>query len=53
MQDRKRYREHCRQHLQVLDLIEQGRLVEASDALRSHLASTLKNLKKISSLLKP
>ena len=53
MQDRKRYKEHCRQHLHVLDLIEQGRQVEASDALRSHLASTLKNLKKISSLLNP
>jgi DNA-binding GntR family transcriptional regulator len=52
MQDRKRYKEHCHQHLQVLDLLEQGRNAEASEALRSHLSSTLKNLKKISGILK-
>ncbi len=52
-QDRKRYKEHCQQHLHVLDLIEQGRLAEASETLRSHLASTLKNLKKITAILKP
>jgi DNA-binding GntR family transcriptional regulator len=38
--------------LQVLDLLEQGRNAEASEALRSHLSSTLKNLKKISGILK-
>lgn len=53
MQDRKRYKEHCQQHLRVLDLLEKGRNEEASEELRSHLASTLKNLKKISGILKP
>jgi DNA-binding GntR family transcriptional regulator len=53
MQDRKRYKEHCHQHLHVLDLLAQGRNIEASEALRSHLSSTLKNLKKISGILKP
>ncbi len=52
MQDRKRYKQHCLQHLQVLDLLEQGRQADASEALRHHLASTLKNLKKIQGLLK-
>ena len=53
MQDRKRYKEHCQQHLQVLALLEKDRNEEASEALRSHLSSTLKNLKEISGLLKP
>ncbi|SIK50067.1 transcriptional regulator NanR [Mycobacteroides abscessus subsp. abscessus] len=51
MKDRERYVEHCRQHLQILDLIEAGRLDAASDALRVHLASTLRNLERISGLL--
>jgi DNA-binding GntR family transcriptional regulator len=53
MQDRKRYKEHCQQHLHVLDLLEHGRNEEASDALRHHLSSTLKNLQKLRDLLKP
>ncbi|MEY2951929.1 MAG: hypothetical protein RLZZ401_16 [Pseudomonadota bacterium] len=53
MQDRKRYKEHCHQHLHVLDLLEKSHNEEAAEALRSHLASTLKNLKKISGILKP
>jgi DNA-binding GntR family transcriptional regulator len=53
MQDRKRYKEHCKQHLHVLDLLEKSRNEEAAEAMRSHLASTLKNLKKISGILKP
>jgi DNA-binding GntR family transcriptional regulator len=53
MQDRKRYKEHCQQHLKILDLIEAGRHEEASEALRAHLISTLKNHEKISQLLKP
>lgn len=52
MQDRKRYKQHCLQHLQVLDLLEQGRQQDASEALHQHLSSTLKNLKKIQGLLK-
>ena len=53
MQDRARYKEHCHQHLSVLELLEKGRNEEASEELRRHLNSTLKNLKKISSILKP
>jgi DNA-binding GntR family transcriptional regulator len=53
MKDRARYKEHCLQHLHVLDLLEKQRNVEASEALRNHLASTLKNLSKITSLLAP
>jgi len=52
MQDRSRYREHCEQHLHLLDLLAQGRNVEASDALRVHLASTLRNLEKIRGIFK-
>lgn len=53
MQDRKRYTEHCKQHLHLLDLLERERNEEAADAMREHLASTLRNLKKIRSILKP
>ncbi len=53
MQDRKRYRQHCRQHLELLDLLAQERNEEASQAMREHLQSTLKNLTKIRELLKP
>lgn len=51
MKDRERYVEHCRQHLEILDLIEAGRLDAASNALRVHLASTLRNLERIAGLL--
>ncbi len=53
MQNRKRYKEHCRQHLLILDLLEQERNNEASEALRDHLQSTLRNLAKISPILSP
>jgi DNA-binding GntR family transcriptional regulator len=52
MQDRQRYKEHCQQHLRILDLLEKGRNAEASEALRKHLTSTLKNLQKIRGILK-
>ena len=52
MRDRSRYKEHCQQHLHLLDLLERGRNEEASAAMRQHLSSTLLNLSKISSLLK-
>jgi DNA-binding GntR family transcriptional regulator len=52
MQDRSRYQEHCRQHLELLDLIERGRNDEAAQALREHLGSTLRNLARISEILK-
>lgn len=53
MQDRNRYKEHCRQHLRVLDLLERERNEEASRALREHLLSTLRNIGKIRGILKP
>jgi DNA-binding GntR family transcriptional regulator len=53
MQDRKRYKEHCLQHLHVLDLLEQGRNADAAEALREHLAATLRNLSEIRGILKP
>jgi len=52
MQDRSRYKEHCQQHLHLLDLLQRGRNDEASQAMRQHLSSTLRNLQKISSILK-
>lgn len=52
MQDRKRYRQHCKQHLELLDLLERGHNQEASQAMQVHLQSTLKNLEKIRELLK-
>ena len=51
MQDRARYEQHCRQHLALLDLLEQGRNAEASECMRAHLNSTLQNLGKIRTLL--
>lgn len=51
MQDRARYREHCEQHLAILDLLEHGNNQAASDILRTHLQSTLKNLTGIADLL--
>ncbi len=53
MQDRKRYKQHCQQHLALLDMIERGRNQEASQFMHEHLQSTLKNLTKIRELLKP
>ncbi len=51
MRDRARYREHCRQHLHILDLLEAGCQCEAADALRQHLERTLANHQKISLIL--
>lgn len=53
MQDRKRYPEHCRQHLHILDLLEAGRPTEASAELRLHLERTLANHQKIRRILTP
>lgn len=52
MKDRSRYKEHCHQHLQLLDLIERGHNDDASKAMHEHLSSTLRNLKKITGILK-
>jgi DNA-binding GntR family transcriptional regulator len=51
-QDRKRYKQHCEQHLAILDLLEAGRNEDAAHALREHLAATLRNMEKIAKLLK-
>lgn len=53
MQDRQRYKEHCKQHLHLLDLLEASRNQEAADTMREHLSRTLKNHQKIRNLLKP
>ena len=53
MQDRSRYREHCEQHLNILDLLARERNEEASSALRDHLTSTLRNLSSIREILRP
>jgi DNA-binding GntR family transcriptional regulator len=53
MRDRKRYREHAGQHLRILELLEHERNDEASQALREHLSSTLRNVERIRGLLKP
>ncbi len=53
MKDRVRYEAHCRQHLEILSLIEEGRLSAASVAMREHLNATIKNLEKIRALLGP
>jgi DNA-binding GntR family transcriptional regulator len=52
-QDRRRYKQHCEQHLHILELLEQHRNEEAADALREHLAATLRNMQKIAKILKP
>jgi DNA-binding GntR family transcriptional regulator len=51
MKDRHRYREHCEQHLRLLELLEKGRNKEAADVMRTHLTSTLNNIQKISKIL--
>lgn len=53
MQDRTRYKQHCQQHLELLDLLERGRNEDAAARMQAHLQSTLKNLTKIRALLKP
>jgi DNA-binding GntR family transcriptional regulator len=47
MQHRERYPEHCRQHLQILDLLEREKNEEASAFLREHLSHTMNALSKI------
>lgn len=51
MRDRKRYREHCLQHLEILHLLEHERNEEASLSLREHLKTTLDNHAKITAIL--
>jgi DNA-binding GntR family transcriptional regulator len=53
MQQRKRYPEHCRQHLQLLDLLEHERNEEAAAFMREHLLHTMNSLSKIENILQP
>jgi DNA-binding GntR family transcriptional regulator len=48
---RDRYREQCREHLDILGLLEQGRNTEAAEALRAHLVTTVRNLDRIRPLM--
>jgi len=50
-QDRKRYKQHCEQHLAILDLLERRRQKAAAEALHAHLAATLRNMQKIQKIL--
>jgi DNA-binding GntR family transcriptional regulator len=51
MRDRSRYKEHCGQHLMLLDLLERDRNEEAAEVMREHLGSTLRNLARIRKIL--
>jgi DNA-binding GntR family transcriptional regulator len=48
---RDRYREQCREHLDILGLLEAGRNTEATEALRAHLVTTIRNLDRIRPLM--
>ncbi|HYD94954.1 MAG TPA: GntR family transcriptional regulator [Noviherbaspirillum sp.] len=49
--DRSRYKQHCKQHLHILELLQKERNEEASEAVAEHLRSTVKNITKIRKLL--
>jgi DNA-binding GntR family transcriptional regulator len=51
MIDRKRYRQQCEEHLQILELLERKRNEDASQALRRHLEHTIENLQEIRPIL--
>jgi DNA-binding GntR family transcriptional regulator len=53
MTRRDRYPEHCRQHLHILELLDQDRNAEASAFMREHLEHTLRALAKIEHILQP
>lgn len=53
MKDRKRYKQHCEQHLHILDLLAKEHNEAASLALAGHLQSTLDNLRSIEDILDP
>ena len=48
---RDRYREQCRDHLEILGLLERGRVEEGSVALREHLLRTIRNIDRIRPLM--
>ncbi len=51
MTPRDRYPEHCRQHLHILELLEQERNAEASAEMREHPEHTLRSLAEIEHIL--
>lgn len=51
MLDRSRYKQHCKQHLHILELLEKERNEEASEMMSEHLRITVKNITKIRKLL--
>ena len=51
MIDRKRYRQQCEEHLQILELLECRKNEDASQALRRHLEHTIENLQEIRPIL--
>jgi DNA-binding GntR family transcriptional regulator len=51
MIDRKRYRQQCEEHLQILELLERRKNEHASQALRRHLEHTIENLQEIRPIL--
>jgi DNA-binding GntR family transcriptional regulator len=52
MGNRERYYSQAREHIRILDLLMQDRNEEASEAMRRHIQSVVKNLRKIKPLLK-
>jgi DNA-binding GntR family transcriptional regulator len=52
MVDRKRYRQQCQEHLEILTLLQAEKNEEASRALHRHLEHTVENLKQITAVLK-
>lgn len=53
MKNRTRYVEHCKQHLEILELLEQNKTRQASQALYDHLQATLRNVGDIYDILRP
>ena len=51
MATRDRYPQQCRDHLDILGLLEQNRNLEAAEALRAHLVTTIRNLDPIRALI--
>jgi len=51
-EQRRGYRQHCYEHIELLDLLEAGKNREAADALRLHLQLVEANYKRINDFLK-
>jgi DNA-binding GntR family transcriptional regulator len=51
MIDRKRYRQQCKEHLPILDLLKAGKNEKASQVLRRPLEHTVENLNRIKGVL--